>query len=233
MSFSRFSRLIVALALAASCLALASCAGLAQTPQTNCAPGLFDYKGTCLDKVSQNFVSCTETRGNNMTVEEKQKFDASVGIGIKSASGAVEISKKVVETELPEVALEIVRDCLELSKNLAGPVEQLSIEQQVEALNAILEVVTKGTIALDPSRGPYDQAIGVSGTDWPPNVEVEITAGTARVRTTTSGDGSFQTTITLDPRFESVSPPTVVIRVSPVEASTQLSADALYEIVKE
>jgi hypothetical protein len=52
------------------------------------------------------------------------------------------------------------------------------------------------------------------------------------VRTTTAADGSFQTTITLDPRFESVAPDTVEIRASPVKASTQLPASALYKIEK-
>jgi hypothetical protein len=232
MSTSRCSTLMIVLALALSSLSLASCAGQAPTPRTNCAPGLYEYKGGCLDGVSQNFVTCTETHSSNLSVEEKQKFGASVDLGIQSGGGVVEISKTVVETQLPEVALEIVRDCLELSKNVASPVEQLTIEQQVEALNAILGTLTKGTISLDPDRGPYDQVIGVSGTDWPPNVEVEVTAVTSRVRTTTADNGSFQTTITLDPKFESVSPTSIEIRVSPVEASMQMEASALYEIVK-
>jgi hypothetical protein len=144
----------------------------------------------------------------------------------------VEISKKVVETELPDVAIEIVRNCLELSKNVASPAEQLTIEQQIEALDAILGTLTQGTILLDPERGPYDQTIGVSGTNWPKNIEVEVSAGPSRVRTTTDDSGNFQTTIKLDPNFESVSPTTVEIRVSPVKPSMQLEATALYQIVK-
>jgi hypothetical protein len=229
MSAPRRSHLITFLLLAVSSFALASCA--AERPDT-CAPGLYEYEGTCLDKVSQNFVGCTATRGNDLTVEDKQKFDASVDLGIKGASGVVEISKKVVETELPDVAIEIVRICLELSKALANPVEQIEIGEQVDALQAMLDSISEGTISLSPDRGPYDQEISVSGTDWPANVEVEVSAGTSRVRTTTAADGSFQTTINLDPRFESVSPPSIEIRVSPVSASTQLPASALYEIVK-
>ena len=89
-------------------------------------------------------------------------------------------------------------------------------------LQGMLNSVSAGTISLDPDRGPYDQAIGVSGTGWPPNVELEVSAMSSRVRTTTSGDGSFETTIKLDPNFESVSPSTVEIRASPVKASMQL-----------
>jgi hypothetical protein len=229
MSAIRSSRLILCLVLAVSSLALASCSS---TGRDTCAPGLYEYKGTCLDKVSQNFVSCTATRGNNLTVEDKQKFGASVDLGIRGGGGVVEISKKVVETELPDVAIEIVRNCLELSKNLASPVEQTKIGQQVDELQAMLDAVSEGTITLSPSRGPYGQVIGVSGTNWPAKVELEVTARSSRVRTTTTADGTFKTTIKLDPTFESVSPSTVEIRVSPVKASTQLPASALYEIVK-
>lgn len=231
MSASGFVRLIVLLALAGASLGLASCAGPA-SPSTRCAPGLYEYKGGCLDAVSQNFVTCTETRGNDLVVEDKQKFEASVDLGIQSGGGVVEISKTVVETELPDVAIEVVRNCLELSKNVASPAERLTIEQQVEALDAILGTLTQGTILLDPERGPYDQTIGVSGTDWPKNIEVEVSAGPSRVRTTTDDSGNFQTTIKLDPNFESVSPTTVEIRVGPVTPSMQLEATALYEIVK-
>jgi len=94
----------------------------------------------------------------------------------------------------------------------------------------MLDAASAGTISLDPTHGPYTQTIGVSGTDWPAKVELEISAGPSRVRATTTADGAFQTTIKLDPRFESVSASTVEIRVSPVKASTQLPASALYTI---
>jgi hypothetical protein len=226
---ARYSRLIVFLAATLSSLAVGACTS---SGQNRCAPGLYEYNGTCLDAVSQNFVSCTATRGNNLTVEDKQKLGASVDVGLKGAGGVVEISKKVVETELPEVAIEIVRNCLELSKSLASPVEQTKIDAQVQAIQEMMNSMSKGTISLSPTRGPYDQVIGVSGTDWPANVELEVVAVFSRVRTTTTADGSFQTTITLDPRAEAVSGSTVTIRVSPVKLSTQLPASALYEIVK-
>lgn len=223
------SQLVVFLALAASSLGLGAC-GIGS--RDTCAPGLSEYQGTCLDKVSQNFVSCTATRGNNLSVEDKQKLGASVDIGAKGVGGVVEISKKVVETELPDVALEIVRICLELSKGLATPVEQNQIQTQVQTLQQMLDEVSKGTISLSPSRGPYSQEIVVSGTDWPADVEIEVTARSAKVRTTTTADGSFRTTIKLDPTFENVAMSPVTIRASPVKASTQLDATALYEILK-
>jgi hypothetical protein len=99
-------------------------------------------------------------------------------------------------------------------------------------LDAILGTLTQGTISLDPERGPYDQTIGVSGTNWPEDIEVEVSAGPSRARTMTDASGDFHTTIKLDPNFESVSPTTVKIRVSPVKPSMQLEATALYEIVK-
>jgi hypothetical protein len=218
------------LALALASLALTSCAG--ETAQDRCAPGLSEYKGTCLDAVTQNFVSCTATRGNNLTTEDRQKFGASVDVGIKGVDGVVELSQRVVETELPDVAIEIVRICLELSKNVASPAQRAGIQAQVDALQTMLDEASAGSISLSPERGPYSQEISVSGADWPPKIEVEVSAMSSRVRTRTAADGSFQTTISLDPKFESVSPNTVEIRVAPVKASTQLPASALYTIEK-
>jgi hypothetical protein len=217
------------LALVIPGLALAACAGQAQT---NCAPGLYLYKGKCLDAVGQSFVGCTEDRGNNLSTEDRAKIDASVNSGLQGATGGVDISRKVIETELPDVAMEIVKNCLEVSKNVATPAQQRTIQQQIDSIQDALDRVSQGTISLDPARGPYDQAIRVSGTGWPANIEVEVSAATSRKRTMTTDDGSFQTTIKLDPKFESVSPSTADIRVSPVKASMMLPASALYEIVK-
>jgi hypothetical protein len=231
MSASRSWNLLMFFILAMSSVGAGSCANSA-SPPVSCAPPLHEYKGTCLDAVTTNFVGCTATRGNNLTTEEKQKFGATVDVGVKSVGGVVELSKKIVATENSDVAIEIVRFCLELSKNVANPVDQTKIQQQVDQLQGMLDAASKGTISLSPDRGPYGQEIGVSGTNWPGNVEVEVTAGPSKVRATTTDDGSFRTTIKLDPNFESVSPSTVTIRVSPVKASTQMPASALYTIVK-
>ena len=232
MPTSRFRTLILLLILAVSALGAESCGGSATPTPAACTPPLHDYKGKCLDVVTTNFVGCTEDRGKNLTTEERQKFGATVDLGLRSVGGVVELSKKIVETENSDVATEIVKNCLELSKSVATPAEKTAIQQQVDVLQGMLDASSKGTIMLDPTRGPYSQAIAVSGDHWPANAEVEITAGTSRVRATTNAEGTFHTTITLDPRFESVSPSTVRIQVTPVKASTQFPADALYTIVK-
>ena len=230
MSTSRLSRFVACALLALSGVVIAACA--ASTPTTACAPGLYAYKGGCLDAVSQNYATCTETRGQNLTTEDKQKIAANVDLGLKGGGGSVEIDKKVTETELPDVAIQVVKDCLEISKRVATPAQQVMIQQQIDSLQQMLSQSSKGSISLNPEHGPYKQPIAASGTDWPPNIEMEIAANSARVRTTTAGDGSFHATINLDPTFESVSPPTVTIRASPVKASTQFPADALYTIDK-
>jgi hypothetical protein len=228
MSASRSWNLFMFLVLAVSSLGLGSCGGA----PVSCTPPLREYKGTCLDAVIVNFAGCTATRGTDLSTEEKQKFGATVDVGVRSVGGVVELSKKIVATENSDTVREIVRDCLELAKSAANPVDQTRIQQEVDQLQSMLDASSQGTISLSPDRGPYSQAIGVSGTHWPANVEVEVTANSAKVRTTTTADGSFQTTITLDPRFESVSASTVTIQVSPVKASTQMPATALYTIVK-
>ena len=224
-------RLLVSLGLVVAASGLASCG--APQPATVCAPGLYLYKGGCLTAASQNFVTCTESRGQNLTVEQRTKVEGALDAGIRgSVGGIVELSTSVIEEELPEVAIRIVRDCRELSDAVADPVERQTIEQQVRALDEILGTLSTGTIGLDPDRGPYDQAIGVTGTGWASNVEIEVSAGPSRVRATTDKDGRFETSITLDPNFQNVSPSTVTIRASPVNPSLQLSASALYTVEK-
>jgi hypothetical protein len=231
MSASRSWNLLMFLIFAVSSLGAASCANSA-SPPVSCTPPQRDYKGTCVDPVIANFAGCTATHGNNLTTEEKQKFGATVDLGVKSVGGVVELSKKIIATENSDVAIEIVRDCLELSKSVANPVDQTKIQQQVDQLQGMLNAVSTGTISLNPDHGPYGQVIGVSGTHWPANAEVAVTAGPSKVIATTTADGNFLTMISLDPAFESVSPSTVTIRVSPVKASTQLAASALYTILK-
>ena len=228
MSSSRRISVLMLLAMLGSTLGAASCS----PAPVSCAAPQRDYKGTCVDGAVANFAACTASHGSDLTTEEKQKFGATVDVGIKSVGGVVELSKKIVATENSEVALEIVKNCLELSKSAAAPAEQVQIQSQLQTLQQMLDATSQGTISLNPASGPYSQPIAVSGTHWPANVEVEVTAGPSKARATTTADGSFQATITLDPKFESVSGTTATIRVSPVKPSTQLSASALYTIVK-
>ena len=107
-------------------------------------------------------MSCTDTRGQNLTTEEQQKFGLSVSSAAKitGGSGVVELSKKIVEEELPDVTIEIVRDCLELSKQLpeaAG--QQAQIDSEIASLQSMLDAVSKGSVTVDPSSGPYRQAL--------------------------------------------------------------------------
>lgn len=232
---SRLSRLIVIVAFVAASPALAACSFFATPgPVTNCAPGLFEYQGGCLTAASQNFASCTRERGQNLSVDERTKLEGSIDAGIKGGGGGVvEFSKTVVETELPDVALRIVEICLELSKDLATPVEALGIDAQLDVLQQMLDATSQGEITLSPATGPYEQAIHVSGTNWPPNIEMEVSAMTlAKKRATTDADGSFVVDITLDPTFKDVAPSTITVRAAPVKASVQRAATALYEIVE-
>jgi hypothetical protein len=220
------SRLLVSLLVLASTLPFAGCSIGGQTPPPSvCGKG-------CLDEAVLNFKACAEGQSSNLSVEERQRFEASIARGLVGGGGVVELSKTVVETKLSDVALEIVRGCLELSKNVAKPAEVGGINQQIDTLQQMLDQQSQGTIVLDPEHGPYGQVIHVTGANWGSNKELEISAGPSKVRATTKADGTFETTIRLDPRFEDVSGSSETIRVSPVKASTQFDASALYTIDK-
>lgn len=203
---------------------------------SQCAPGLYPFKGdTCLDKVTQNFVSCTDTRGNDLSTQDRKRFEASVDAAAKGVGvgGVVELTRTVVETELPEVALRIVQYCLDLSRKVAeDDTLRTSIDGELTRLELLLEATSQGTVELEPASGPYTQTITVSGTHWPAGIEMQVSAATTQVRTVTGDDGTFSTTITLDPRFEDVAPSSIEVRAAPVKASPRLPATALYEIVR-
>jgi hypothetical protein len=186
--------------------------------------------GSVCDPATLNFMTCAQSQSSNLSTDEKQRFEASIARGVVGGGGVVELSKTVVETKLSDVALEIVRGCLELSRGVAKPAEVGGIDQQIRTLQGMLDAQSQGTIVLDPTHGPYGQVIGVTGANWGASMELEISAGPAKVRTTTAADGTFATTIQLDPRFEGVSGGSQTIRVSPVKASTQFDASALYTI---
>ena len=176
MSSSRRISGLLLLAMLGSTLGAASCS----PAPVSCAAPQRDYKGTCVDGAVANFAACTASHGSDLTTEEKQKFGATVDVGIKSVGGVVELSKKIVATENSEVALEIVKNCLELSKSAAAPAEQVQIQSQLQTLQQMLDATSQGTISLNPASGPYSQPIAVSGTHWPANVEVEVTAGPSK-----------------------------------------------------
>ena len=223
---SRRSRLIAALLVLGGVLPFSGCSIISPSPAPSvCGQG-------CLDPTVLNFKVCAEGQSSNLSVDERQRFELSLSRGLVGGGGVVELSKKVVETKLSDVALEIVRGCLELSKNVAKPAEVGGIDQQIHTIQDMLDQQSQGTIVLNPEHGPYDQVINVTGAGWGSSKELEISAGPSKVRTTTKADGTFATTIKLDPRFENVSGSTETIRVSPVKASIQFDASALYTIDK-
>ena len=74
-----------------------------------------------------------------------------------------------------------------------------------------------GTMSLTPSQGTYEQEIVVSGSGWPANDELEVTAqGLATKRVTTAGDGSFRISLSLDPQFKPVAFSPVTVKVNRV-----------------
>jgi hypothetical protein len=221
---SRRSRLLAALLVLAGAVLVAGCSIISPSPPPSvCGQG-------CLDPTVLNFKVCAEGQSSNLSQEERQRFEASIQDGLVGGGGVVELSKKIVDTKSSDVALEIVRGCLELSKNIAKPGEVGGIDQQIQTLQDILDAHSEGTIVLDPDHGPYDQAINVTGAHWGSTVELEISAGPSKVRVTTKADGTFEKTFRLDPAFEAVSGTTQTIQVRPVKASTQFPASALYTI---
>lgn len=226
---SRLSRLILCLAFAGATPAFAACGPVG--PTTVCAPGLYLYEGGCTTGAGQSYATCIKGHTENLTTEEKARIEAAVDAGLKGGgSTVIDLSKTVVKEQLPDVAKQVVRDCLELSKDFATPAERAGIEEQLDALESTLKTLSAGEIRLDPPSGSYEQAIEVIGTGWPPNTDMEVSFQQTVIEATTNDNGKFRMTVHLDPTFEGVSKSTVTIRAAPADASMMFEDKARYQV---
>jgi hypothetical protein len=87
------------------------------SPPTDCPEGLHPFKNGCADRLTINFMTCTEGRGSSLEENRRARLEGAVDttFRVTGGEGVVDVARKVVETENTPVSRDIVRYCLELT----------------------------------------------------------------------------------------------------------------------
>jgi hypothetical protein len=83
----------------------------------DCPEGLHPFKNGCADRLTINFMTCTEGRGRSLEENRQARLEGVVDTAFRvtGGEGVVDVAREVVETENTPVARDIVRYCLELT----------------------------------------------------------------------------------------------------------------------
>ncbi len=184
----KWLRVILIVLLASTALIIPGCTS------PTCSAGLHEYHDKCLSNMAIQYVGCTEGRGISPTTE----IGGDVGGTFKVvADASLKIAYKKTEQENTPVALQIVKDCMEVARNTSPPDDP----EQAAAAQWQKETIA-GTPSIKLSRGSArkGQKIVVTGSKfWPEEmVDVNIHASlVAQVKA--DGQGSFSATVTVPP----------------------------------
>jgi hypothetical protein len=171
--------------------------------QPDCSDGLRPYKGKCLSSAAIQYVGCTEGRGISPTTEIGGAVSGDLRV---VADASLSLAYKRTEQENTPVALQIVKDCLELSKTSGSlsPQEQSvatdfqrradDFRRQWEA-EQLARTPTLTTSAPTARKGAQ---VRVSGTRFQANEMVTVRLHTTQVaQPTADGNGAFSVSITV------------------------------------
>jgi hypothetical protein len=159
--------------------ALVACGllGLVACPRpTDCPEGLHPFKNGCADRLTINFMTCTEGRGISLEENKKARLEGRVTEG----EGVLDVAREVVETENTPVSRDIVRYCLELTNRTLDipPPQSIEITRYVDELENRSRGVadTPAAPAETPSQAPSPTAALPTHTPTLPTETPEPTA---------------------------------------------------------
>lgn len=204
------SRIFLIATLALALLLSAACSNAVE--QLNCPAGLHLYKNNCLSSTSIEYVGCTEGRGFS-TIDE-----GSIGLGGTFrvvANASLEIAATKSKQENTPVALQIVKDCLEIAMNSAAlsqserdaavdfeRVAEAALDEFEEVRNEIEEtrLVETPALTLFPESARHGEQVTVTGAQFQANEMVDIRVHSALVKQVQAdANGAFSTTIVVPP----------------------------------
>jgi hypothetical protein len=219
----------LALALALLVLLLAPACGSSQ-PQ--CTGGLHPYKNKCLSNTAIEYLGCTEGRGFSSTKE----ISGGLGGTFKVVANAtLNLAYKKNQQEDTPVALQIVKDCMEIAKtsSSASDTEQsvaASYEQKAAAyIQQWQQQQVKQTpkLSLSSSSARVGEKVTVEGSNFWPNETVEIYVHATLVDQVEADDrGAFSDVITVP----SSVPPDFDTQLSAAGQTSAKSARAPFHI---
>ena len=211
---------------------VAAMLGSGCSSQPTCTAGLHPYKDKCLTNMAIQYVGCTEGRGISPTTE----ISAGVGGTLKVvADASLNLAYKRTEQENTPVALEIVRNCMEIAKTNSPPDDQeqqaaTGYQQQFEEAEKqwqTKQVNATPTITLSTSTARKGENVTVAGTRFWPNEMVDILVhATLVAQVQADNNGAFSTVITVP---TSAPPPGFGTTITATGRSSAKSADAPFD----
>jgi hypothetical protein len=191
-------RLVVAL-LAPTILLVPAC-----NSQPDCMGRLHPYNGKCLSTMAIEYVACTEGRGISTTTE--------IGGGVAGtlkvvANASLNLAFKKTEQEDTPVALQIVKDCMEIAKRSASAAnpEQRVATNYLQRFDRFLQEWQRNqinqtpSITLSSSTARIGEQVTVTGSKFWPGEVVDIYVEGIQVPPPATADdqGSFTVVVTV------------------------------------
>ena len=173
-----------------------------RTQQPDCGDGFQPYKGNCLNETAITYLRCTEGRGYSPVIE--------IGGGVSGtfkviADASVKAAYKNTKQENTPVALQIVKDCLEIAKTGTGSTSDHTVATTYagEAQRNITEwdkeqLPRTAHITLSDSSARIGAAITVKGINFLAGETVDIyVAATLVKQVEVDGSGGFSTEVVI------------------------------------
>ena len=210
----RRSRLVVlVLVLLAAVPIAAACSA------QDCPAGLHPYQNKCLTNMAIQYVGCTDGRGVNVTTE------LGAGGTLKEvAEVSLNVAYKQAKDENTPVALQIVKDCLEIARTTSppdDPEQAAAAEFQRETINAT------PSISISPTTAKKGAQVTVTGLKFWPTEMVDIYLhATLVAQIQADATGSISTSITVP---SSAPPPDFPTTITATGRSSAKSAMAPFQ----
>jgi hypothetical protein len=180
---------------------LAACNSFESEP--TCTGNLQPYKRKCLSNMAIEYVGCTEGRGISPTTE----FSGGVGGTFKVvADASLNLAYKQTQQENTPVALQIIKDCLEVAKSnssASDPEQSIATDYQRQVDQSLQQwqqqqVNQTSKLTLSSASARKGEQVTVNGTQFWPNVMVDIRVHATLVSQVKADEkGAFSAVITV------------------------------------
>jgi len=171
--------------------------------EATCTGNLHPYKGKCLSNMAIEYVGCTEGRGISPTTE----ISGGVGGTLKVvANASLNLAYKRTQQENTPVALQIVKDCMEIAKSnssASDPEQSIATDYQRQVDQSLQQwqqqqVNQTPTLTLSSASARKGEQVTVNGAQFWPNEMVNIRVHATLVSQVKADEkGAFSAVITV------------------------------------
>jgi hypothetical protein len=208
--------LLVPFLLAASLLT-AGCSS-----QPTCPAGLHPYKDKCFTNMAIQYVGCTEGKGIDVITE----IGGGAGGTFKDVADiSLDLAYKRMELENTPVALQIVKDCLDIAKNNSPPDDP----EQLAASEFQRKIINETpNVTISPGSAKERGQVTVTGSRFWPTEMVDIYVHASLVAQVQADEnGAFTAVITVP---SSAPPPGFPTTISAAGQSSAKTALAPFQV---